>query len=153
MTTSKRRYSMCRIGIIALLLSWAVTVRAHDVLHEITRSDAVVVKVGYDTGEAMRYAEVTIFSPRDKKIEFQNGRTDANGSFAFLPDMPGEWKIVVNDGTGHGLSTTFSVDKTMNVKITPGKFARLKKLLIGISVLFGISGIFSYFRARRLLRL
>lgn len=153
MTEMKWVFGKAALFLAAYTVSAAAAAHAHDVLHEITRSHAVVVKVGYDTGEAMRYAEVTIFSPRDKKIEFQNGRTDANGSFAFLPDMPGEWKIVVNDGTGHGLSTTFSVDKTMNAQISPGMFARLKKLLIGISVLFGISGILYYFRARRILRL
>ena len=151
MTTSKRRYSMCLIGIITLLFSRAVTVRAHDVVHEISKTGAVVVTVGYDTGEAMRYAAVTIFSPRDDTVEFQNGRTDANGSFAFVPDMPGEWKIIVNDGIGHGLVTTFLVDASMNVEIKQGKFARLKKLMAGIGMLLGVTGLISYLRARKIL--
>ena len=151
MITSKRCYSMCRFGIIALLLSWAVTVRAHDVVHKISQTSAIVVTVGYDTGEAMRYAAVTIFSPRDDTVEFQNGRTDVNGSFAFVPNIPGEWKIIVNDGIGHGLVTTFPVDASMNVEITQGRFVRWQKLIIGIGIILGVTGIISYLRARKML--
>ena len=41
------------------------------------------------------------FSPENDKIEYQNGRTDQNGIFAFFPDVAGLWRIEANDGVGH----------------------------------------------------
>ncbi len=124
---------------------------AHDVIHEIHQKNAVIVTVGYETGEIMSYGEVTIYSPKDEKIEFQNGRTDANGSFAFVPDMPGEWKIVIDDGNGHGFSEIFIVNENMKIEITQSMFNRFKKLFAGIAMLFGLLGFFYYFHARKLL--
>ena len=138
-------------GIVLVMLISVNNISAHDVIHDIKQGVSVVIRAGYDTGEPMRYAEVLIYSPKNGKIEFQNGRTDANGSFAFLPDTPGEWKIVVNDGDGHGFSTSFTADKSMNMKITRTWFARLKKLVSGVILIFGLTGFLYYIRARKIL--
>ena len=136
---------------ILLMLTAVGNVQAHDVIHDIQQGNAVIMKIGYDTGTAMTYAEVKIYSPHNEKIEFQNGRTDAEGSFAFLPDAPGEWKIVVNDGNGHGMATTFTVDHGMNVQITQSVFNRVRKLIAGVILLIGFTGIMYFFRARAIL--
>ena len=47
------------------------------------------------------YAKVEVYSPADAKVEFQNGRTDAQGRFAFMPDTPGQWRIIMADNMGH----------------------------------------------------
>ncbi len=70
----------------------------------------VMIEASYDTGEPMSYARVEIHAP-DSKIKFQVGRTDRNGRFAFVPDVPGQWRLAVLDGLGHRLS--------LNVKVTP----------------------------------
>jgi nickel transport protein len=49
----------------------------------------------------MQYAEVLVFSPKDNKTEYQNGRTDFNGRFSFYPNIPGTWRIQADDGLGH----------------------------------------------------
>jgi len=134
-----------------LALAAAGNALAHDVIHDIHQGDAVILKIGYDSGEAMTYAEVKIYSPENEKIEFQNGRTDAEGSFAFLPDTPGEWRIVVNDGNGHGLATTFTVDQKMNIQITQSIFNRVRKLVAGVILLIGFTGIMYFIRARAIL--
>lgn len=63
----------------------------------------------YSDGEPMAYAEVLVFSPKDPKVEHQNGRTDKHGNFAFCPDMPGAWRIIANDGMGHRCGATVEV--------------------------------------------
>ena len=50
-----------------------------------------------------------IYSPADTEEEFQTGRTDANGVFAFVPDTAGEWGFIVDDGMGHRKESTFLI--------------------------------------------
>ncbi len=143
-------YFKCYVSIIFFLLSISLeNVWAHDVIHEIQHGNAVIVNVGYESGEIMSYAEVTIFSPENKTIEYQYGRTDANGQFAFLPDAPGEWKIVVDDGNGHGFVANYTVDESMNVEIKQSLFNRIKKLFAGLLLLFGCTGFLYYLLARK----
>jgi len=75
---------------------------AHGTDYRILDSEgAIVVEFIYDDNQPMRYAEVLVYSPEDDDIEYQNGRTDMNGRFAFYPDAPGKWRIQADDGTGH----------------------------------------------------
>ena len=124
---------------------------AHGVDYEIKNGKAVTIKVEYDDGEPMNYAAVKIFSPADEKIEHQNGRTDKNGYFSFSPDQTGDWKITVEDGMGHGIATKFHVDETMEVEETRtnGDVPRWYKLIVGISIIWGLAGTFFYFKARK----
>jgi nickel transport protein len=69
----------------------------------------VAAEFFYSDKAPMQYAEVLIFGPENRKIEFQNGRTDQNGRFAFLAETPGEWQIKVNDGMGHAVNATVTV--------------------------------------------
>ena len=89
---------------ISLMLLLGVTplAMAHGTDHRvITASKAVEVAFSYDDGEPMRYAEVLVFGPENGDIEYQNGRTDQNGHFAFCPNAPGLWRIEAGDGMGH----------------------------------------------------
>lgn len=122
---------------------------AHGVDYEIKEGKAVVLRVGYDDGEPMIYAEVKIFSPGNKDIEHQNGRTDKNGCFAFLPDQIGEWKVIVNDGTGHGVVTEVEVKEAMKIEATAKGWSRRQKLITGISIIWGLAGLILYFKVRR----
>ncbi len=62
---------------------------------------AIVIEFYYSGGEPLSYAQVLVFSPQDRKTEYQNGRTDRKGRFAFYPDIAGAWRIEVSDGMGH----------------------------------------------------
>ncbi len=67
----------------------------------------IVATCTYSGGQPVSGAEVKIFSPADSEKEFQAGRTDANGVFAFVPDTAGEWGFIVDDGMGHRKESTF----------------------------------------------
>ena len=132
-----------------LMSSGINRILAHGVEYEIQENKAAIIKVGYDDGEPMSYAEVKIFSPNNAKIEYQNGRTDRNGCFSFLPDVPGEWKIVVNDGMGHGVVTKIPIKEGMKIDIIHHGFPRWQKLITGMSIIFGLTGIIFYFKSKQ----
>ncbi|NQS90434.1 hypothetical protein HQ584_11675 [Patescibacteria group bacterium] len=122
---------------------------AHSVVYEIKEDRAVIINVAYDDGEPMSYAEVKIFSPENKDIEHQNGRTDKNGCFAFLPDQNGKWRIIVNDGMGHGVVTGVEVKEAMKIETTAKGWPRLQKLITGVSIIWGLAGLIFYLKMRK----
>ena len=104
---------MLRIFLIVVSV-WVVGMPAETFAHgtdyRIISKKAVVMEFFYSDKKPMQYAEVLILSPKNDTIEYQNGRTDQNGRFAFLPEMPGEWRVKVNDGVGHAVSATVAVN-------------------------------------------
>jgi len=63
----------------------------------------------YSGGAPMAFAEVLVFAPGEELIEFQNGRTDGQGFFAFCPPQSGKWRVEVNDGRGHKVNALVDV--------------------------------------------
>ena len=63
----------------------------------------------YSSGDPMAYAKTLVYAPDDGETEYQNGRTDRRGRFAFVPDMPGTWRVVVSDGQGHRVGAEVDV--------------------------------------------
>lgn len=97
---------------IALLGSIAVCLTAAAPPHGVNvdmkwEMPSIVATCTYSGGQPVSGAEVKIFSPADSEKEFQAGRTDANGVFAFVPDTAGEWRFIVDDGMGHRKESTF----------------------------------------------
>ncbi len=144
------------ISCVIIILFFAVGVSAHGVDGEAVHGCGIIVTAEYDTGEPMSYAKVEIYAP-NSKLKFQGGRTDRNGRFCFIPDTKGNWKAVVNDGIGHRLELAILVNNHMetvssrhnNNKLVPGSLSRYEKALIGLSIIFGVSGIFFWWRGRR----
>jgi nickel transport protein len=81
----------------------------HGVQSSVEERPAVVVRFAYTTGEPLSYAQAEVFSPKDDELEYQNGRLDAGGRFAFVPDGPGSWRVKVSDGMGHHSVRTIAV--------------------------------------------
>jgi nickel transport protein len=127
---------------------------AHGVTSKID-TGGIVVSALYDTGEAMDYAKVTISAP-DANLKFQSGRTDRNGRFCFFPDVSGNWKVVVDDEMGHRLEVNVPIDEVMvlranheNVNSERSFLTRYEKAVMGVSIIFGISGILFGWKARK----
>jgi len=127
---------------------------SHGIFQETTKKETVVIAVRYDDGEPASYAQVKISSPKGGNIEYQIGRTDKNGCFAFLPELPGRWRITIDDGLGHKIDTDFvvgdspGIEKKAPVTVCP----RWHGVLTGLSLIFGISGLLMVFRMRKLSR-
>ncbi|MEA2083491.1 MAG: hypothetical protein U9O82_04470 [Thermodesulfobacteriota bacterium] len=147
------------LGVTIGLSAMAEDVWSHGVLGRISSEEGLLVEAEYDDGEPMSYSSVEIFDS-EEKIPFQSGRTDRNGRFIFYPDKMGNWKVVVNDGIGHRLALETNIDKTLNLNktgqqaesIKQGSLSRYERALMGISIIFGISGIFFWWRGRRIYR-
>ncbi len=126
---------------------------------------AVVVEFIYDDNQPMRYAEVLVYSPDDDDIEYQNGRTDNNGRFAFYPDAPGRWRIQADDGTGHleRVSIELAADNTDEEGVTSASerttdhghghhhngLPRIWGVLLGISLIVNLFFGLYYFKGRK----
>jgi len=91
------------------LLALSSAARAYEVLHEVQRGRAVAVHAWFPDGESLAYVQAEVFSPADEKIPTWKGRTDRNGWLAFVPDVPGKWRVRIIDSTGHGLDTLVDV--------------------------------------------
>jgi nickel transport protein len=115
----------------------------------------IVVRTEYSTGEPMSYAKVRITAPGEE-ITFQSGRTDRKGRFCFFPDVKGNWKVVVDDEMGHRLEMGVPVNDQLAWKEDQksggtGKtgFSRYEKALMGICIIFGLFGIFSWSKRKK----
>jgi nickel transport protein len=127
---------------------------AHGVTSKIN-TGGIVVSAMYDTGEPMDYARVTVSAP-GANLKFQSGRTDRNGKFCFCPDVSGDWKVVVDDEMGHRLEVNVPVDKAMALRANhengnsgPSFLTRCEKAVMGVSIIFGISGILFWWKGRK----
>ena len=147
------RKRMVLIATLAFLLPSPLF--AHGVKGTV-KEGGLVVTAQYDTGEAMSYAKVKISAP-GAKLTFQSGRTDRNGRFCFFPDTPGDWKVVVDDEMGHRLEVMVPVNEAKELKTdkqaggsAESSLSRYEKALMGISIIFGISGVFFWWKGKRI---
>lgn len=81
----------------------AAPAAAHETLHEVARGKAIAVRAYHADGEALAHAACEVYSPADPGVPHQQGRTDRNGWVAFVPDVPGTWRVKIIDEDGHGL--------------------------------------------------
>lgn len=109
------------------------------------------VEARYGSEDPISHADVTVYSPENSDEPFQIGVTDRNGRFLFFPDADGKWKVIVNDGTGHGGTFYVTVKDTISVQgeTIEKPAGRSIKILSGIMVIFGLTGILFFAMARR----
>ena len=106
----------------------------------------------YDSSTPMSYAKTEIFTPGKDKTPFQEGLTDKNGCFIFIPDKIGIWKIKINDEMGHGVIKEINVKDLKNFKQNKSEpLSRWYKILIGLSIIFGITGFIFYLQAKKII--
>jgi nickel transport protein len=135
------------------LMAMPFSAFAHGTDYRLIGKDAAVAaEFFYSDKTPMQYAEVLVFSPESDKVEYQNGRTDQNGRFAFLAETPGEWRIKVNDGMGHAVHATVTVNPIKPEPKTVGEISgnRLNEVTkkkaplfggasMGVKIVFGLS--------------
>lgn len=150
-----RRSTAALVAAIALLALPAAA-RAHEVLHEVQRGRAVAVHAWFPDGESLAHVPAEVFSPADGKIPYWKGRTDRNGWLAFVPDVPGSWRVRVIDSTGHGLDTQVDVTAPGAAPGDPSgagpsgiaSLAFLLRPVLGVALIAAIFGLL-FLRGRR----
>ncbi len=127
----------------------------------------ILVRVMYSGGKPIKFAVFEIISPDSARAAFQNGRADANGIFSFVPDAPGEWQVSIDDEMGHRLQRKIVVmedffdEETKTLKamevvdnprpVSSSEIPTWFKLIWGLSLIFGITGLIYWYKARQLL--
>lgn len=97
---------------LLILLCFTASLFAHGVGFDLKKSDEVpLLYFHYADGKAMSYSEVLIYGPTDGDVEYQNGRTDRNGYFAFYPNAAGVWLVTVADEKDHTASARILMEK------------------------------------------
>ncbi len=112
---------------------------------------AVVIRAAYGGSEPVVFAKVRVFGPGSLPREFQTAVTDQRGYFSFVPDGPGEWRVIVDDEEGHRREVTVNVPQPFGSNARPitGSSDRLERALLGLSLLIGATGFLYGFKARR----
>ena len=93
-----------------LLLGWGSLAGAHGLAWQADPGPATAVLFTYAGGEPMAYASIKVFAPNEAAVEYQNAHTDQTGRFAFVPRVPGQWRIVADDGMGHRQEAVLGID-------------------------------------------
>ncbi len=135
---------------ILMILATSISLYAHGVSYKVIRG-GIGIQAQYDDGQPISYSSCKIFAPSDMKTPYQQGLTDKYGRFLFVPDSSGEWKIEVDDGMGHGLVKKIAITKDMTLMkgLERKHLNRYQDILIGISIIFGITGIAFYFAGKK----
>lgn len=141
------------LGGLASLLLWASVAYGHGVTYGICDEHAMAVRFVYAGGEPMSYVEAKVFGPESSPdLEFQNGRTDARGVFAFVPDRPGPWRVEAWDNLGHKGSIKVVVEQS-NTGLKAGSQtetmqngSKAIKFLLALSIIANLAFVIAYIK-------
>lgn len=137
----KRTASALLIGFLARTL-WA-----HSMETEIV-TGGIGLLARYADGTPAAFAEARVFAPGDQR-PFQEGLTDREGRFIFFPITSGLWRIVIADGMGHLIEQSLPANGApTELPKAPSQPPRIWALVIGISLIWGLFGTWSWLRAR-----
>jgi nickel transport protein len=140
---------MMRAPLALLLLLLAGQALAHDLQYKIDHGAAVFVKLFYADGHEFAFQSYEVY--RDgEEVPFQVGSTDLQGRLVFLPDQPGKWRIKVISEDGHGVDISLTTgDEGAIEEADRPLLERHLRILVGVSLIFGVFGLVSLFAGRR----
>jgi nickel transport protein len=132
-------------------LLFSSPVYAHSIHYEVQQK-GISVKVFYSEKDPASYSSYELYGPGDA-LPHQTGRTDKNGFASFFPDRAGIWKIKIWGESSHGFHGV-TIDVRVNEPLHLQSFSRPlvathTKLIVGISLIFGLFGIYAFLRSRR----
>jgi nickel transport protein len=142
---------LCLAAIMLAVFPVGPEALAHSIHYEVQQK-GISAKIFYATNDPASYSEYEVYGPADGQ-PYQIGRTDRAGVLSFLPDRPGIWKIKVLGESSHGFHGV-----TIEVKVDQGfhlesfskpLVAQHTKIIVGVSVIFGLFGLLSLYLSRR----
>lgn len=145
-----KKYSLIsKTAIIIFFIISADFSYSHGVEYKISKNEVYTVSMNYGDGEGMNYTGYKIYSPGSDTV-FQSGLTDKNGKLSFIPDAAGEWRVEVNDDTGHAAAVIVKTDKISDGNIASGNSLNIiQKIIMAVCVIWGAAGTAFYFRSRK----
>jgi nickel transport protein len=138
-----------KIFAFVLLAAWVAGAPAHELQQTVTRGSAVVVHLYYADGSPFADQGYELY-PGEAKLPFQIGRTDADGSAAFLPGAVSDWRLKTYSEDGHGIDTRFTIaaDAAAETACRAADPDRNSRLLLGGALLFGLFGLLQLYLRR-----
>jgi hypothetical protein len=106
------------------------------------------IRATYDDGTPAAFCAVQVFAPGETQL-FAEGMTDREGRFMFAAVTDGAWRVLVDDGMGHALDETIEIQNGLPLSIGhAAQPSRAAGVITGISLIFGIFGLWALFRVR-----
>ncbi|MDW8324886.1 MAG: ABC transporter permease [Burkholderiales bacterium] len=139
-----------RPWLLGLALALSASAGAHELTHEITQAQAVVLRLAYSDGNPFAFEAYEIY-PHGGRTPVQLGRTDAHGRIAFLPPQAGRWRLRAWSEDGHGVDLVFTTGTAAATpRPTPTPWAQLGRIFLGLAVLLALfAAIHLYLKRRR----
>ena len=143
------------LALLLLINFFAGSAFAHGTGYNISSFKAIPLEFFYSTGEKMSYREIKVFSPSDSKFAIQTGRTDEFGRFAFIPNISGDWRVIVRDEEGHQCEAKISVGEDFNAISQDNSGSQLEgfnlfsRALLGVSLIFNLAMLIKIFRRNK----
>jgi nickel transport protein len=131
----------------------AIDSHGHSINYHVEQK-GIAVRAFYAAKDPSSYSQYEIYGPGDREdLPHQTGRTDKNGFVSFVPDRAGTWKIKLWGESSHGyhgFTAEVKVDKELNLEsFSKPLVAAHTKLITGLSLIFGIFGVYAFWRSRR----
>lgn len=122
------------------LLATAVAADAHGLTVTATaHAGELRVAAAYDTGEPAGGAAVTVVASGGRVVA--DGLTDAAGTWAAALPPPGEYRVRVDDGLGHGRGVTVVIEASGELPPAAAPWPRWLKIGIGITAIAGLTAL------------
>lgn len=138
-------------GLAFLICVWLPShILAHDLQHRTGEAAAIYVEFFFADGNQFDFEGYEIYRGGEE-VPFQVGRTDARGRLVFLPDRAGAWRIKAFSEDGHGADFSLTTDARGGVEKAGGSLIeRYPRIVVGVSVIFGIFGVIALFTQGRI---
>ncbi len=146
-----RKPMLSSLLFIPVLSLMAGSAHAHSIHYQV-ESKGISARIFYAADDPASYSEYEIYGPGDAEPH-QIGRTDKNGYLSFFPDRAGLWKVKVLGESSHGfhgVTINVKINKAFNVEsFSKPLVAQYTKLITGISLIFGIFGMYAFLMSRK----
>lgn len=134
---------------------------AHGSTIEYRKTQAIEIQANYEQNVPMANAQVTIYAPNNPSVPWQQGITDDQGRFSFIPDrtQPGFWEVKVRQA-GHGSILTIPVAETTPAATVPTArslvegsnetYTPLQKTVMAMAGIWGCVGTALFFSRKKI---
>ena len=134
---------------LMLMAVSAGALRSHEVRFELEGRRGITLRFLTSDGSPFAHRSVAVYSPTGKE-QYQTGRTDAAGRFAFVPDRKGDWRVRVSSHQGHGTEALVVVEQDQVARVRPRSlFDESPRVAAGLGMLLGIIGVAALLFSRR----
>lgn len=135
------------LGLVIALL--AQTNAAHEVWHDITTTDAVLVRLTFADGQPLAYEKYELYVG-DSAVPMQVGNTDAEGRITFIAQGDQIHRLKAFTADGHGVDLRFMPPNPRSATETPpGLMPRSVLALLGLALILALFGLFQLFIRHR----